>query len=127
MKYIFSYSLIFIFLLQSVGNTFFFLDYQISIEKYEAKCENLQKPELNCHGKCQMIKQSKQFGFWEKDTSKQPKSPSLKSIKSLDNFVQDNRRNEFVFSVISVENNFTYIQNYSFKKGSIFHPPPELV
>ena len=30
------------------------VDYQINRDFYETHCENKNKPELNCHGKCQL-------------------------------------------------------------------------
>lgn len=126
MKYLFSYSLIFIFLLQSIGNTYFFLDYQLSIEKYEVNCENTEKPELKCHGKCQMTKQAQQFGFWEKNESEQ-KTPSLKSVKSFDVFIETIATNSIIQSNYSLKNTKYYSENYSFQHFAIAHPPPELI
>lgn len=127
MKFLFSYLLILIFLIQSVGNTFFLIDYQLSIEKYKSKCENVSKPELKCHGKCQMKKQSEKFGFWNGDHKQNSKSPSLKSIKLLDNFLDSKLTNTLLFSKAS-DYHFFYFRSYHILKiDSIFHPPIHLV
>ena len=34
------------------------IDYKINRDFYEIHCVNKAKPELNCHGKCQMVKES---------------------------------------------------------------------
>ncbi|MBS1548494.1 MAG: hypothetical protein JSS94_01330 [Bacteroidetes bacterium] len=34
------------------------VDYQINQEFYETHCENKNKPELSCHGKCQLNKET---------------------------------------------------------------------
>lgn len=47
----------------SFQNSLLFLDYQINRNFYETHCVNKDKPEMNCHGKCEMKKES------EKSTS----------------------------------------------------------
>ena len=47
----------------SFQNSLILVDYQINRDFYEVHCENKAKPEMDCHGKCQMKKES------EKSTS----------------------------------------------------------
>ncbi len=42
----------------SFQNSLFMIDYQINQNFYEIHCMNKAKPELDCHGKCQMKKES---------------------------------------------------------------------
>ncbi|MDQ0476725.1 MULTISPECIES: hypothetical protein [Chryseobacterium] len=42
----------------SFQNSLFMIDYKINQDFYEIHCINKAKPELSCHGKCQMKKES---------------------------------------------------------------------
>ncbi|WHF50652.1 hypothetical protein QGN23_09395 [Chryseobacterium gotjawalense] len=42
----------------SFQNSLFMIDYKINQDFYEIHCVNKAKPELSCHGKCQMKKES---------------------------------------------------------------------
>lgn len=48
-------------------NLFFIIDYHANRNFYESVCENKSRPELECHGKCQVTKDiqkdSKSFSF----------------------------------------------------------------
>ena len=44
--------------LASFQNSLILVDYQINRDFYEIHCVNKAKPELNCHGKCEMQKES---------------------------------------------------------------------
>lgn len=44
--------------LASFQNTLLLVDYQINRDFYEMHCINKTQPKLNCHGKCEMKKQS---------------------------------------------------------------------
>lgn len=59
-----------VFLLSFQG-TLFLLDYHLNQEKYEALCENKNRPELECHGKCSL----------KKETEKQP---TLQQVLKID-------------------------------------------
>lgn len=43
--------------LASFQNSLILVDYQINRDFYEIHCVNKAKPELNCHGKCEMQKE----------------------------------------------------------------------
>lgn len=127
MKYLLSYIIISVFILQSVGNTFFYLEYQYSIEAYKSVCENKDKPELKCQGKCQMKKQTEKFGFWENENQKNQKTPALKTVKNFDIF---NDMHEFICcSFLDVKNNskFHFTNTYQSNTNSHLHPPPEFI
>ena len=42
----------------SFQNSLFVIDYEINRDFYEIHCMNKDKPELECHGKCQIKKES---------------------------------------------------------------------
>jgi hypothetical protein len=42
----------------SFQNSLFMIDYKINQDFYEIHCINKAKPEMECHGKCQMKKES---------------------------------------------------------------------
>lgn len=42
----------------SFQNSLFMIDYKINQDFYEIHCINKAKPEMDCHGKCQMKKES---------------------------------------------------------------------
>ncbi len=52
------YILSFIILIASFQNSLLFLDYNINRNFYETHCVNKDKPEMNCHGKCEIKKES---------------------------------------------------------------------
>ncbi|MGV8914273.1 MAG: hypothetical protein ACOH1X_02365 [Kaistella sp.] len=58
MKVLFSIILSTIIFLASFQNSLLFVDYQINRDFYEIHCVNKAKPEMDCHGKCQMQKES---------------------------------------------------------------------
>ncbi len=58
MKVFFSTILSIIVFFASFQNSLVLLDYNIHREFYEAHCVNKGKPEMECHGKCEMKKQA---------------------------------------------------------------------
>ena len=58
MKALFSLILSLIIFTASFQNSLFMIDYQINRAFYEIHCINKDKPEMDCHGKCQMKKES---------------------------------------------------------------------
>ncbi|MBU4538967.1 MAG: hypothetical protein L6264_03830 [Weeksellaceae bacterium] len=58
MKRFFTYILSIIIFTVSFQNSLLMIDYQINRDFYEIHCINKSKPEMNCHGKCQMKKES---------------------------------------------------------------------
>lgn len=58
MKAIFSIILSTIIFTASFQSSLLMIDYQINKNFYEIHCVNKAKPEMNCHGKCQMQKES---------------------------------------------------------------------
>lgn len=58
MRVIFSIILSTIIFTASFQNSLFMIDYEINRDFYEIHCINKAKPEMDCHGKCQMQRES---------------------------------------------------------------------
>lgn len=56
MKLVSGFILSFIIFLSSFQSSLIIVDYQINKDFYELHCTNKDKPEMDCHGKCQMKK-----------------------------------------------------------------------
>lgn len=56
MKLLSAYLLTCLVFFSGTKNLFFLVDYQVNRNYYELVCENQNRPELNCHGKCQINK-----------------------------------------------------------------------
>ncbi len=63
-----------------------FLEYQINLEYYqEVLCENRDRPELNCDGKCYLAKQ-----LQEAATSALPEAPQVPDSPTTEDFLWAN-------------------------------------
>jgi hypothetical protein len=62
-----------VFLVQSLNKSFIIADYYVHTVKYEKNCGNKARPQLKCHGKCQMMKKLKQ------EEKKDQETPERKS------------------------------------------------
>ena len=97
-----------------------FVEYAINYD-YISKvlCINKDKPELNCNGKCQLMKELKQQ---EEDDFKSLRISmdeypigfitllKIQSLKPIDKYI--------------INHSFFYSDNYSYLNGkSVFHPP----
>ena len=60
MKLLCAYLLAGLVLFAGTKNLLFLVDYQVNRDYYELICENQNRPELDCHGKCQAGSDSKQ-------------------------------------------------------------------
>lgn len=58
MKAVFSLILSLIIFTASFQNSLFIIDYKMNKAYYEIHCMNKDKPEMDCHGKCQMKMES---------------------------------------------------------------------
>ena len=93
MKAILSIILSTIIFTASFQNALFMIDYQINRKFYEIHCINKSKPEMDCHGKCQMKKESEKasnpfslvkYSFEFNILPSEPAAFSLKPHGSLD-------------------------------------------
>lgn len=86
MKQFFSLLLICCILGQASIRTAWTLHYQINRAVYLKNCENKDKPNLHCDGKCYL---KKKMGVEQTDTAKEPKLPeSFQQIKDLQLFCE---------------------------------------
>ena len=127
MKYIVSIFIIVILIFQSGVNTLFVINYHQSLEIYEAACINKDKPEMNCHGKCKMMEETKKYGFLEEENEQSPNVPVLKSMKNIDLFLSDNNfQCSFLLPKEQVKILSYKICNYT-NSISIPDPPPQFI
>jgi hypothetical protein len=118
--------LAFILIISFVGQTFdqglYFLGYLLEKKEYLKRCENTDRPEMACEGKCQLMKKIK-----EQQEKERGEAPELKSANHNEpGFSQDN----FTFSLFIPES--TTAQLFLHTIGSpidqptaLFHPPDQ--
>jgi hypothetical protein len=104
------------------------IDYCVNY-KYIANelCENQDKPELECNGKCHLKKELAKAATEENSTSKDKKQVSKQEIEIL--FYQEAFQFESKnISIVYTETPTYYFNNYFHLNSSqIFHPPTSLV
>ena len=104
------------------------LDYWVNY-KYIANelCENQNKPELECNGKCHLKKELAKAATEENSTSKDKKQVSKQEIEILfyhEAFQLESKN----ISIVYTETPTYYFNNYFHLNSSqIFHPPTSLV
>lgn len=106
-----------------------FLEYIVNYD-YIVKelCENKEKPELKCNGKCHLAKQLAKAAEEDKNTSSDKKQNVKQEIETM--FCQE-------FKVVSIAKNFVFTNkkiNSDYQNlyaltaiQSTFHPPTSLV
>src|SRR5690606_17520421 len=67
-KYINISLLIIAHLILGLGNSLIYINYQLNTGIYEVNCENKNKPQLRCKGKCQMAKQMQEQSSKDKSS-----------------------------------------------------------
>lgn len=79
LKTIFTYFLLFLFSIQSFEVLIITLNFKLNRDFYEEICENRDKPEMHCNGKCHLKKQIQESRQKEssKETGKQEREPSV--------------------------------------------------
>ncbi len=108
--------------LQTFGRNILLADYFIRTSAYAANCENKQKPELKCKGKCQMMKKM------QEEEEKNKENPERRAENKLETSVLINKE-FFPFYLSSPEQksdkwSFTHaIGHVNHHAFSIFHPP----
>ena len=105
--------------LASFQNSLLLIDYKINRNFYEIHCINKAKPEMNCHGKCEMKKES------EKTNS------PFKVVKSFEFNILPTKALEFSFKKVKVVKEyqkFNTVSNFVLNKGffNILPHPPQI-
>ena len=118
MKNFFTYLLLFLFSIQSFETAIISLNFNLNQEFFASICDNKDKPEMNCNGKCHLKKQIKKH---EKEKSDQKNLTQ----KEFELFIQclDILKEKQVISnqkhLISYTESL-HISQYFF---DVFHPP----
>jgi hypothetical protein len=118
--YIFSLAMTIILLLNSTKVTLTYAYYEIDpIGFINVLCENIDKPELACHGKCHLTKVSKS------QDKKQNTPESILNFKELTLYQNQILEFEFPFEPLVKNNNPKFYQNlYTYSNSNdCFHPP----
>lgn len=123
MKNLLIISLLILFLSLSLSKTIVFINYQLNIEFIKKElCENKDKPQMKCNGKCYLNKQVKKA---EPNPKHLPESLKQKDeLKIIGNRELDG----IIYEKDLVHIFFIYNQNIlSFLYKSIFIPPPNFI
>ena len=106
--------------LQSFNSSLVIVNYKLNTEFYLRNCINKNKPQLKCHGKCQMAKQLQQAEQQNKDAAdKMLKSPTL------DLYCTNTTLGQIPVAVIEFSpGGFPLSIGHPLERsGLIFHPP----
>lgn len=114
-----SYLLILLTLSSGFTRFYFYVGYELN-KNYIATvlCENKAKPELNCNGKCYLMKKIKQA----EKTDQKPAQTTSKRFLS-DNFLSTVFRFKFYIRQTAVYFPAASIHHFSLNDSSVFHPP----
>ncbi|MFC6269667.1 hypothetical protein [Frigoriflavimonas asaccharolytica] len=116
MKYLISVFIIFTIAIKPILPV---VNYAVNYEYIsENLCENRDKPELTCHGKCFLIKEL----FKTQNNS----TTNITKVNSIDNFIAQDIFSFKMSTIFILERKFsnTYFDFYNLKYTStIFHPP----
>jgi hypothetical protein len=120
MKIISSILLIALFGFTQFYNAVLFVNYRMNVEEItELFCENKDKPELHCNGKCHFSKQL----MGETDEKRAPQDISFLPEQTL-YFGSDSEEFTNGFDQKESSSNFFYQNSYSFLAPiEVFHPP----
>ena len=103
-----------------------YLDFELNKEYIiQNLCENRFKPDLNCNGKCYLVKQLHKVAEDKATKEAERQEQSFKKLLE-ETFNHEN----FVFSqtfesvILTIQNNFSYkTSHYSTLTTTLFHPP----
>ena len=125
MSKIVSTILILVSLLPRIASISLLIDYKINYQQYLDSCENKNKPDLKCDGKCHLKAMFPEFV--ENNTENLPEEPTLKVTPEILLFLDEGsaiEKNNFSDNLISKINtyNFSIQENIYFD----FFVPPKL-
>lgn len=115
----------FILLLAFVGQTFsqgvYYLDYLVDKAEYLAKCENKNRPKLQCNGKCLLMKRIQEQEKKEQEQAPQMKLANKAEVISSKSFFPDYKEVALIHNkpVYYIANSGTPVDRPDF----FFHPP----
>lgn len=113
--------LLFSLLCANLSNAFVYLGFEVN-QKYIAKelCENKDKPQMHCNGKCYLMKKLKQAQEKEQKQERQSQKPQVQDAIVSTALVFK----QYAFAEIKFHVPFSTGMPQSIK-NSIFHPPQE--
>tara|TARA_R110002050_G_scaffold263065_1_gene403467 strand:+ start:26255 stop:26623 length:369 start_codon:yes stop_codon:yes gene_type:complete len=109
-----------LFLFSQVYNTAVWVNYELNIKEItEAFCENTDKPELHCNGKCHLKKQ-----LIQTDQSNSTESPLAIYLNDIQLFPNSNESELPTPVDDSISHQTLLCECYSYLSSvSVFHPP----
>lgn len=107
-------------LAQSFSRSLALTDYLFNLEAYNKKCINKAKPMLNCNGKCQLLKKTKQQTGENGSSSEMPKFDEPDFVWSSKSHFPSLRFPLLNIDPIFNESTILLLPNHF---GTIFHPP----
>ena len=125
------FSILFISLLMSklVYGLFWQVKFQLFQKEIIAiECENKDRPEMNCNGKCYLAKQFKKIDD-DLEKKKEEKNKTESNLKNLKNSEYQHQILDFQFNPFEIDLNvqkssFHFEEHYNFCYfTSVFHPP----
>lgn len=121
-RYFFAILLFAAFFAQTFDRAFIVLDYYTHVSEYAKNCENKDKPEMHCNGKCQMMKKLKE------EDKQDHQNPERKSENKNETVLSANSFYSISLVRFFIEKNHQKIIPFSEGKVTdrsygIFHPP----
>ncbi|WP_321279547.1 hypothetical protein [Marinifilum fragile] len=113
--------LILILSVQSTGNIIIILHYKFNQDFYASVCENKDKPEMECNGKCHLKKQLKQQEENESEKKKiNIEKENLNFISTCFDLIPTPK-----ISIAPTDVNLPHFQLIKKHVSDIFHPPQQ--
>jgi hypothetical protein len=108
------------FLGQTFDQGFFYLDYLVKKKEYLARCENKSRPQLQCKGKCQMMKKIR-----EQQEREQGEAPELKLAAKAEVIAPGLRIHVPVPPTLDTRHSFLPLNTGVVvdRSTTLFHPP----
>ena len=109
-----------LFMYSQVYNTWAWVNYELNIDEItEAYCENTDKPDLECHGKCHLKKQIIQTTPPATEQSSQiVYINEIQLFTDYSNIIIPTSLNQRLAHQTNFEANYSFLQSFG-----IFHPP----
>jgi hypothetical protein len=132
MRFVASFCLILILLSKIAYSVFWQVNFYLNQKEIaEKECENKNRPEMHCNGKCYLAKKLKKSDA-ELESQKEKQEGSFSNLKiieeglfipfSLDDFVLKINHDD------NKDSNFIYQNTYFFQVNSkFFHPPSSII
>jgi hypothetical protein len=115
-----SFILLLAFLCQTFDQGFYYLDYLVEKKEYMKRCENKSRPELQCKGKCQLMKKIR-----EQQEQEQGQPPEMKLAAKAE--IISPFFSLLFTAPLSADNRLTYLDHTIGspidRSSSLFHPP----